>query len=57
MCGLLVYAVVTYVGHSMVEVRDRLAAVVIRSAAFIVMGTVLLLLGYTFWRAGRRWGI
>lgn len=50
LCGLLVYAAVTYVGHSLVEVRDRLAGVVIRSAAYVVIGTVLLLVGYTFWR-------
>jgi phosphate transport system permease protein len=53
LCGLLVYAAVTYVGHSLVEVRDRLAAALIGTAAFVVMFALALVLGYTFWQGHR----
>jgi phosphate transport system permease protein len=49
-CGMGLYAAVTYVGHSMVEVKDRMSAALIASAAFLVMFTLALTIGYTFWR-------
>src|SRR4029079_670951 len=49
LCAMLIYAVVTLVGNSMVEVKDRVAAALIRSAAFTVMLVLALILGYTFW--------
>jgi hypothetical protein len=49
-CGLLVYGVVTFVGGSLVEVKDRLAAALIATAAFVVMFCLALIVGYTFWQ-------
>jgi phosphate transport system permease protein len=48
-CAILIYAVVTLVGNSMLEVQDRVAGALIRTAAFTVMFVLALILGYTFW--------
>lgn len=49
LCGMLTYAVVTLVGNSVLEVKDRVAAAMIRSAAVTVMFVLTLILGYTLW--------
>jgi phosphate transport system permease protein len=48
--ALFVYAVVSFLGNTGLEVRDRLASVVIATAAAIVMGALGLIVGFTFWR-------
>src|SRR5262245_6096903 len=48
--SLLLYTVVSYLGNPATEVRDRLATVLIATAAVIVMTVLALLVGYTFWR-------
>jgi phosphate transport system permease protein len=48
--ALLVYIVVSFLGNSGLEVRDRVASVVIATAAAIVMGALALIVGFTFWR-------
>ncbi len=49
LCCLLIYVSVTLVGNSVLEVKDRLAAALIRSAAFTSMFVLALILGFTFW--------
>ncbi len=50
LCGLLIYAVVSYAGNCAVDVKDRLASALIGSAAFTVMAVLALVVGFTFWR-------
>ena len=47
---LVIYAVVSYLGNPGIEVSDRIAALVIGSAAAIVMVALALIVGFTFWR-------
>ncbi len=49
-CGVLIYVAVSYVGNPATDVRDRLAAVLITTAAAVVMAFLALVVGYTFWR-------
>jgi phosphate transport system permease protein len=49
-CGVLIYVTVSYVGNPATDVRDRLATVLITTAAVIVMGLLALVVTYTFWR-------
>lgn len=49
-CMVLVYATVSFLGNPGTEVSDRLAAMLIATAAFLVVGTLALLIGFTFFR-------
>ena len=55
-CGLIIYAAVTQLGNSTLEVRDRLAATLIATAAFTVMFVLALIVGYTLWEGHRALG-
>lgn len=55
-CGMVTYAAVTMLGHSMLEVKDRLSSALIGTAAFTVMFVLVLIVGYTLWRGHRALG-
>lgn len=55
-CGMLTYAVVTMLGNSSVEVKDRIASALIATAALTVMFALALILGYTLWEGHRALG-
>jgi phosphate transport system permease protein len=48
--AMLIYIVVSFLGNNGLEVRDRVASVVIATAAVIVMGTLAIIVCFTFWR-------
>lgn len=49
---VLVYGSVCWIGNPGITVVDRMAALLVTSAAGVVVGALLLVVGYTFW-AGR----